>query len=64
VTGPVVELIVELKCLDRFANKHLAQCVNHWKVSGLRVALLINFQKPRVEWKRILVDTTPGLQLS
>ncbi len=58
VADLVVEekLIVELKCVDRFANQHLAQCINYLKASGLRVALLINFQKPRVDWKRVLLD--------
>ena len=50
------KLMVELKCVERFANEHLAQCVNDLKASGLRVALLINFQRPKVEWKRILLD--------
>jgi GxxExxY protein len=58
VADLVVEqkIIVELKCLDRFANEHLAQCINYLKASGLRVALLINFQRPTVEWKRVLLD--------
>ena len=58
VADLVVEekLIVELKCVDCFANEHLAQCINYLKASRLRVALLINFQKPKVEWKRILLD--------
>ena len=46
------KVIVELKCVDRFANEHLAQCINYLKASRLSVALLINFQKPKVEWKR------------
>jgi GxxExxY protein len=50
------KIIVELKCVDRFANEHLAQCINYLKVSGLHVALLINFQRPRVERKPILQD--------
>lgn len=50
------KLVVELKCVDRFANEHMAQCINYLKASGLRIALLINFQKPRVEWKRIILD--------
>ena len=50
------KLLVERKCVGRFANEHLAQCINYLKASGLRVALLINFQKPRVEWKRVLLD--------
>ena len=51
------KLIVELKCVDRFANEHLAQCINYLKASGLGVALLINFQRPKVEWKRVLLDS-------
>src|SRR6266404_4706884 len=47
----------ELKCVDRFANEHLAQCINYLKASGLGVALLINFQRPKVEWKRVLLDS-------
>jgi GxxExxY protein len=58
VADLVVEgkVIVELKCVERFANEHLAQCINYLKASGLRVALLLNFQKPKVEWKRVLLD--------
>ena len=58
VADLVVEgkLIVELKCVDHFANEHLAQCINYLKASGLRVALLINFQRPKLEWKRVLLD--------
>jgi len=52
----VEKLIVELKCVERFANEHLAQCINYLKISGLQVALLINFQRPKVEWKRVLLD--------
>jgi GxxExxY protein len=57
VADLVVEekVIVELKCVEYFANEHLAQCINYLKASRLRVALLINFQKPKVEWKRVLL---------
>ena len=48
------KLIVELKCVDRFTNEHMAQCLNYLKASGLKIALLVNFQKPKVEWKRIV----------
>jgi GxxExxY protein len=50
------KLIVELKCVDRIANEHLAQCINYLKAASLPVALLINFQRPKVEWKRVLLD--------
>jgi len=48
------QVVVELKCVDSFSNEHLAKCINYLKASGLRLALLINFQKPKVEWKRIV----------
>ena len=47
-------LLIELKCVDCFSNERMAQCLNYLKASHLRLALLINFQKPKVEWKRII----------
>jgi GxxExxY protein len=48
------QVVVELKCVDCFSNEHLAQCINYLKASHLRFALLINFQRPKVLWKRII----------
>ena len=31
-----------------------AQCLNYLRASGRSVCLLVNFQKPKVEWKRIV----------
>ncbi len=49
------QIIVELKCVECFSNQHLATCINYLRASRLRLALLINFQKPKVEWKRVIV---------
>lgn len=48
------ELIVELKCVERLSNEHLAQCLNYLKASDHSIALLVNFQNPKVEWKRVV----------
>jgi GxxExxY protein len=48
-------LVVELKCAERLANEHMAQCLNYLRVSGLNVCLLVNFQRTKVEWKRIVL---------
>jgi GxxExxY protein len=53
-------LVVELKCAEHFADQHTAQCLNHLRASGLTLCLLVNFQKPKVEWKRIV----HGFQIS
>ena len=50
------ELIVELKCVERFTNEHFAQCINYLKASGLKLALLLNFRRSKVEWKRLVLN--------
>ena len=41
------KLIVELKCVDRFANEHLAQCINYLKASGLGSRCSSIFKGPK-----------------
>jgi GxxExxY protein len=50
------EIVVELKCVESFTNEHLAQCINYLKATNLKLAFLVNFQKPKVEWKRIVYN--------
>ena len=50
------DIVVELKCVDSFTGEHFAQCINYLKAANLRLALLVNFQKPKVEWKRIVYN--------
>jgi GxxExxY protein len=47
-------LIVEIKCVDHFTDQHVAQCLNYLAAGGFRQMLLINFQKSRVDWRRIV----------
>jgi GxxExxY protein len=47
-------LVVELKC---------AQCLNYLLTSGRTVCLLVNFQKPKVEWKRIVLGFPANLPI-
>jgi GxxExxY protein len=58
-------LVVELKCAERLSNEHTAQCLNYLRASGLTLCLLVNFQKSKVEWRRIVcgfqIRETPNL---
>ena len=47
-------LVIELKCVEHLANEHTAQCLNYLRASGRTICILVNFQKPKVEWKRIV----------
>jgi GxxExxY protein len=48
-------LVVELKCAERLSNEHTAQCLNYLRASSRTVCILVNFQRPKVEWKRIVL---------
>jgi GxxExxY protein len=45
--------IVEVKALDGLDRAHYGQCINYLKATGLRVCLLLNFGRPRLEVKRL-----------
>lgn len=47
-------VVVELKAVKAFDDVHMAQCLNYLKATGLRICLLINFAKPKIEVKRIV----------
>ncbi len=50
------QVIVELKAVKMLDDTHSAQCMNYLKATGFKICLLINFGKPRVDIKRIVVD--------
>ena len=56
-------LVVELKCAERLAKEHTAQCLNYLRASGRTVCLLVNFHRPRVEWRRIVLGFTDPAEL-
>jgi GxxExxY protein len=41
------KLLVELKCVERLADEHLAQCINYLKASGLGTAPSSIFRDPK-----------------
>jgi GxxExxY protein len=49
-------VLVELKVIKALGNIEMAQCLNYLKATDLRVCLLLNFGRPRVEVKRIVHD--------
>lgn len=48
-------VIVEVKSVESLDDVHRAQLINYLKLSGLRVGLLINFARPKVEYERFAV---------
>ena len=47
-------VIVEIKAVKNLDEIHTAQCLNYLKGTGIKVCLLVNFAKPKVEIKRLV----------
>lgn len=48
------KIIVELKAVSNFNDRHKAQTINYLTTTGYKLALLINFGKRSLEHKRII----------
>ena len=48
------EIVVELKAIKILDEIHMAQCLNYLKATNLKVCLLVNFGRPRIQIKRIV----------
>jgi GxxExxY protein len=48
------KIIIEIKSTDSLHEKHISQCLNYLHVSGHRLAILVNFNKTSLEYKRII----------
>lgn len=59
VADLVVESVVllEIKAVKLLDEIHTAQCLNYLKATGLPLCLLINFGRPRIDSKRLILTT-------
>jgi GxxExxY protein len=61
---------VDPKVVVCFTDTHIAQMIGYLNITGLDLALLLNFKNVRLEWKRVLrpreaaENDTPDLRLS
>jgi GxxExxY protein len=50
------QIIIELKACKDLDDLHLAQCLNYLKATGLKVCLLMNFGRPKIQIRRLMMD--------
>lgn len=49
------KVIVEVKCVDTVSDVHRAQLLNYLRISSLKVGLILNFSKPKLEYERLVL---------
>ena len=52
------KIIADAKVVTAFDASHIAQMIGYLNISGLKVALLLNFKNAKLEWKRIINEQT------
>ena len=53
-------VIVDPKVVTCFTEAHVAQMIGYLSITGLDLALLLNFQNSRLEWKRVFRPLDAG----
>jgi GxxExxY protein len=48
------KIVVDAKVAAAFNEAHVAQMIGYLTISGLELALLLNFKSARLEWKRVV----------
>lgn len=47
-------VIVDAKVVESFNDHHVAQMLGYLAITGMELALLVNFKYARLEWKRVV----------
>ncbi len=48
-------VVVDTKVIDRITDIERGQMVNYLRITKLRVGVIINFKRPKLEWERIVL---------
>jgi GxxExxY protein len=48
-------VVVDAKVVERITDHEVGQMLNYLKITDLKVGLIINFKKARLEWKRVVL---------
>ena len=53
------KVIVDPKVVTAFNETHIAQMLGYLNITGLEVALLLNFKNAKLYWKRVVNERNP-----
>lgn len=48
------KIILEIKSVEKIIGIHRAQALNYLKATGLRLAIILNFGKEKLEFQRVV----------
>ncbi|MEW6201386.1 MAG: GxxExxY protein [bacterium] len=48
------QIVVDIKVIDKITNHEIGQILNYLKITGLKLGIILNFKRAKLEWKRII----------
>jgi GxxExxY protein len=54
------KVIADPKVVTAFNETHVAQMLGYLNITGLEVAILLNFKSAKLDWKRVVNDKKPN----
>ena len=48
-------IVVDAKTIERITDMERGQILNYLKITRLKVGLILNFKKPKLEWERMVL---------
>ncbi|MEY2528282.1 MAG: hypothetical protein QOJ05_372 [Verrucomicrobiota bacterium] len=52
-------VVVDSKVVTAFTDTHISQMIGYLNITGLELALLLNFKNARLDWKRVVRGQKP-----
>ncbi|OGV65874.1 MAG: GTP-binding protein [Lentisphaerae bacterium RIFOXYC12_FULL_60_16] len=49
-------LVVDTKVIEQIGNHELGQMMNYLKITELKVGVILNFKRAKLEWKRVVLE--------
>jgi len=49
------KLVVDTKVVERITDHELGQMMNYLRITGLKVGLILNFKRAKLEWRRVVL---------
>jgi len=49
------QIVVDTKVIDRITSHELGQMMNYLRITGLRVGVILNFKRSKLEWRRVIL---------
>ncbi|MGZ0172164.1 MAG: GxxExxY protein [Planctomycetales bacterium] len=49
------QIVVDTKTIEGVGNQEIGQMLNYLSITGLKVSLILNFKRAKLEWKRVVL---------